>query len=228
MIHSLYSHPEIFLRELVSNASDAADKLRFEALHNSTLLESDPNLDIRIDFDKEARTITIADNGIGMNRDDVIAHLGTIAKSGTADFLKNMTGDQQKDSQLIGQFGVGFYSAFIVADKVTVETRKADSDEGVCWVSDGSGEFTVEAIEKEKRGTSITLHLKEESIEFADGFRLRSIIRKYSDHISLPILMLKELAMEEQPAAEDEEQEDKTPEWETVNTAKALWTPFPQ
>ena len=223
MIHSLYSHPEIFLRELVSNASDAADKLRFEALHNSALLESDPNLDIRIDFDKEAKTITIADNGIGMNRDDVIAHLGTIAKSGTADFLKNMTGDQQKDSQLIGQFGVGFYSAFIVADKVTVETRKADSDEGVCWVSDGSGEFTVEAIDKEKRGTSITLHLKEESVEFADGFRLRSIIRKYSDHISLPILMLKEETL----AGEDEEKEEKevtAPEWETVNTAKALWT----
>ena len=222
MIHSLYSNREIFLRELVSNASDAADKLRFEALHNEGLLESDPNLDIRIDFDKEAKTITIADNGIGMNREDVIAHLGTIAKSGTADFLKNMTGDQQKDSQLIGQFGVGFYSAFIVADKVTVETRKADAEEGVCWVSDGSGEFTVEAIEKEKRGTTIILHLKPEAEEFADGFRLRSIIRKYSDHISLPILMLKE-AM---PSAEGEEdkQEDKTPEWETVNTAKALWT----
>ncbi|OED49960.1 molecular chaperone HtpG [Endozoicomonas sp. (ex Bugula neritina AB1)] len=220
MIHSLYSHPEIFLRELVSNASDAADKLRFEALHNSKLLESDPNLDIRISFDKDAKTITIADNGIGMNRDDVIAHLGTIAKSGTADFLQNMTGDQKKDSQLIGQFGVGFYSAFIVADKVTVETRKADADEGVCWVSDGSGEFTVEAIDKEKRGTSITLHLKPESEEFADGFRLRSIVRKYSDHISLPILMLKD----EAPAEEGEDKEDKAPEWETVNTAKALWT----
>lgn len=220
MIHSLYSHPEIFLRELVSNASDAADKLRFEALHNSALLESDPNLDIRIGFDKEANTVTITDNGVGMNRDDVIAHLGTIAKSGTADFLKNMTGDQKKDSQLIGQFGVGFYSAFIVADKVTVETRKADAAEGVRWVSDGSGEFTVEAIDKEKRGTSITLHLKPESEEFADGWRLRSIIRKYSDHISLPILMLKE----EAPAAEGEEKEDKAPEWETINTAKALWT----
>lgn len=222
MIHSLYSNREIFLRELVSNASDAADKLRFEALHNGALLESDPNLDIRIDFHKEAKTLTIADNGIGMNRDDVIAHLGTIAKSGTADFLKNLTGDQQKDSQLIGQFGVGFYSAFIVADKVTVETRKADAEEGVRWVSDGSGEFTVEAIEKEKRGTSIILHLKPEAEEFADGFRLRNIIRKYSDHISLPILMLKE----EMPAGEGEEesQEEKAPEWETVNTAKALWT----
>ena len=222
MVHSLYSNREIFLRELVSNASDAADKLRFEALHNSSLLESDPNLEIRIGFDRETRTVTIDDNGIGMNREDVIAHLGTIAKSGTADFLKNLTGDQQKDSQLIGQFGVGFYSAFIVADKVTVETRKADAEEGVRWVSDGSGEFTVEVIEKEKRGTSIILHLKDDAEEFTDGFRLRSIIRKYSDHISLPILMLKE----EMPSAEEEEekQEEKAPEWETVNTAKALWT----
>lgn len=222
MIHSLYSNREIFLRELVSNASDAADKLRFEALHNSSLLESDPNLEIRISFDKEARTVTVADNGIGMNREDVIAHLGTIAKSGTADFLKNLTGDQQKDSQLIGQFGVGFYSAFIVADKVTVETRKADAEEGVRWVSDGSGEFTVESIEKEQRGTAIMLHLKEDAVEFADGWRLRNIIRKYSDHISLPILMLKE----EMSSAEEEEekQEGKAPGWETVNTAKALWT----
>ena len=229
MIHSLYSNREIFLRELVSNASDAADKLRFEALHNSSLLESDPNLDIRISFDKEAKTVTIADNGIGMNRDDVIAHLGTIAKSGTADFLQNLTGDQKKDSQLIGQFGVGFYSAFIVADKVTVETRKADAsaEDAVRWVSDGSGEFTVETIEKEKRGTSIILHLKDDAEEFADGWRLRNIIRKYSDHISMPILMLKDLSVEEkEPAAEGEEekQEEKAPEWETVNTAKALWT----
>ena len=224
MIHSLYSNREIFLRELVSNASDAADKLRFEALHNSSLLESDPNLDIRISFDKDAKTVTIADNGIGMNRDDVVAHLGTIAKSGTADFLKNLTGDQQKDSQLIGQFGVGFYSAFIVADKVTVETRKADAsaEDAVRWVSDGSGEFTVETIEKAQRGTSIILHLKDDADEFADGWRLRNIIRKYSDHISLPILMLKE----EMPSAEEDEakKEDKAPEWETVNTAKALWT----
>ncbi|UYM15720.1 molecular chaperone HtpG [Endozoicomonas euniceicola] len=226
MIHSLYSNREIFLRELVSNASDAADKLRFEALRDG----SDPKLDIRISFDKDARTITIADNGIGMDREGVISHLGTIAKSGTADFLKTLTGDQQKDSQLIGQFGVGFYSAFIVADKVTVETRKADvaEDKAVRWVSDGSGEFTVETIEKETRGTSVILHLKPEAEEFADGWRLRNIIRKYSDHISLPILMLKELAMDEQePAAEGEQkkqQEDKAPEWETVNTAKALWT----
>ncbi|WP_062269968.1 molecular chaperone HtpG [Endozoicomonas arenosclerae] len=222
MIHSLYSNREIFLRELISNASDAADKLRFEALHTDGLLESDPNLDIRVDFNKEAKTITIADNGIGMNRDDVIAHLGTIAKSGTADFLQQLTGDQQKDSQLIGQFGVGFYSAFIVADKVTVETRKAgvSADESVRWVSDGSGEFTVEGINKEKRGTSIILHLKDDAEEFADGFRLRNIIRKYSDHISMPILMIKQ----DMPSEEEEKQEDKAPEWETVNTAKALWT----
>lgn len=221
MIHSLYSNREIFLRELVSNASDAADKLRFEALHNDGLLENDPNLDIRVDFDQEDKTITIADNGIGMNREDVIAHLGTIAKSGTADFLKQLTGDQKKDSQLIGQFGVGFYSAFIVADKVTVETRKADASakEAVRWVSDGSGEFTVEGISKEKRGTSIILHLKEDAEEFADGWRLRNIIRKYSDHISMPILMVKQ-----DMSSEEEKQEDQAPEWETVNTAKALWT----
>ncbi|KEQ17727.1 molecular chaperone HtpG [Endozoicomonas numazuensis] len=223
MIHSLYSNREIFLRELISNASDAADKLRFEALHKDGLLESDPNLDIRIDFDKEAKTITIADNGIGMNRDDVIAHLGTIAKSGTADFLQQLTGDQKKDSQLIGQFGVGFYSAFIVADKVTVETRKAGvaADEAVRWVSDGSGEFTVEGISKEKRGTAIILHLKDDAEEFADGWRLRNIIRKYSDHISMPILMIKQDMPTED---EDKPEEDKAPEWETVNTAKALWT----
>lgn len=223
MIHSLYSNREIFLRELISNASDAADKLRYEALHNSALLESDPNLEIRVDFDKEAKTVTVADNGIGMNREDVIAHLGTIAKSGTADFLKTLTGDQKKDSQLIGQFGVGFYSAFIVADKVTVETRKADTEEAVRWESDGSGEFTVEPITKDKRGTTIILHLKPEAEEFADGWRLRNIIRKYSDHISMPILMRKEVM----PTAEEEEKEEKeekAPEWETVNTAKALWT----
>ncbi|WBA83877.1 molecular chaperone HtpG [Endozoicomonas sp. GU-1] len=224
MIHSLYSNREIFLRELISNASDAADKLRYLALKNSELLESDPNLDVRVDYDKDANTVTIADNGIGMNRDDVITHLGTIAKSGTSDFLKTLTGDQKKDSQLIGQFGVGFYSAFIVADKVTVETRKVDTEEAVRWVSDGSGEFTVEPITKDKRGTTIILHLKPEAEEYADGWRLRNIIRKYSDHISMPILMRKE----EMPATEEENEEekdkDKAPEWETVNTAKALWT----
>ena len=224
MIHSLYSNREIFLRELVSNASDASDKLRFEALNNSRLLENDADLDIRIGFDKEANTVTITDNGIGMNRDDVVAHLGTIAKSGTADFLKNLTGDQQKDSQLIGQFGVGFYSAFIVADKVTVDTRRADADQGIRWESDGSGEFSVENIDREKRGTAITLHLKEDAQEFADGWRLRNIVRKYSDHISLPILMEKEVAATDEEDEKEEKKEPVAPEWETVNTAKALWS----
>lgn len=223
MIHSLYSNREIFLRELISNSSDAADKLRYEALHNSALLENDPNLDIRIEFDKKAKAITISDNGIGMSRDDVIAHLGTIAKSGTADFLQNLTGDQKKDAQLIGQFGVGFYSAFIVADQVTVETRKADAAEGVRWISVGDGEFTVESIDRAQRGTSITLHLKEDALEFADGWRLRNIIRKYSDHISLPILMHKESTVVEEEG-EEEKTAPATVEWETVNTAKALWT----
>ena len=222
MIHSLYSNREIFLRELISNASDAADKLRYEALHNAALLESDPNLEIRVDFNKDEKTVTIADNGVGMNREDVIAHLGTIAKSGTADFLQKLTGDQKKDSQLIGQFGVGFYSAFIVADKVTVDTRKADSTMAVRWVSDGSGEFTVENIDKPQRGTTITLHLKAEAEEFADGWRLRNIIRKYSDHISMPILMRKEEAVGDDE--EDKKTETSEPQWETVNTAKALWT----
>ena len=224
MIHSLYSNREIFLRELISNASDAADKLRYEALHNSALLTNDPNLEIRVDFNKDEKIVTIADNGIGMNRDDVIAHLGTIAKSGTADFLKTLTGDQKKDSHLIGQFGVGFYSAFIVADKVTVDTRKADSTMAVRWVSDGSGEFTVENIDKPERGTTITLHLKPEAEEFADGWRLRNIIRKYSDHISMPILMRKEEMAGGDEEEEDKKTEAKAPEWETVNTAKALWT----
>lgn len=225
MIHSLYSNREIFLRELISNASDAADKLRYEALHNPALLASDPNLEIRVDFNKDEKIVTIADNGIGMNREDVIAHLGTIAKSGTADFLKTLTGDQKKDSHLIGQFGVGFYSAFIVADKVTVDTRKADSTMAVRWVSDGSGEFTVENIDKPERGTTITLHLKPEAEEFADGWRLRNIIRKYSDHISMPILMRKEeMAGGDEEEEEGKKTETKAPEWETVNTAKALWT----
>ena len=226
MIHSLYSNKEIFLRELISNASDAADKLRFEALHNKEFAKQDPNLAIKISFDKDANTIQIADNGIGMSRNDAIKHLGTIAKSGTSDFLKRLTGDQKKDSQLIGKFGVGFYSSFIVADKVTVETLKAGETEAVKWESDGSGEFTIETISKPSRGTTITLHLKPEANEFADDWRLRSIIRKYSDHISLPILMHKV----ETPTSEEDEknkEEVKTPkeiEWETVNTAKALWT----
>ena len=227
MIHSLYSNREIFLRELISNASDASDKLRYAALDNSKLFENDPNLEIKVTFDKDAKTVTISDNGIGMDREDVIAHLGTIAKSGTADFMKSLTGDQKKDSQLIGQFGVGFYSAFIVADKVIVETRKADTKEGVLWTSDGSGEFTIEPISKEKRGTTITLHLKSDAEEFADSWRLQNIIRKYSDHIPMPILMLKEetttINDEDDKKAEAEEAK-KEPTWEVINTAKALWT----
>ena len=217
MIHSLYSNKEIFLRELISNASDAADKLRFEALAKPELLEGGDPLKIRLSFDKEAKTVTLEDNGIGMSRDDVIAHLGTIAKSGTADFMKNLSGDQKKDSTLIGQFGVGFYSAFIVADQVEVFTRRAGlpASEGVHWTSKGEGEFEVATVEKADRGTRIVLHLKSGEEEFADGWRLRNIIKKYSDHIALPIELPKEQHGEE-AAAE--------PEWETVNRASALWT----
>lgn len=225
MIHSLYSNKEIFLRELVSNASDAADKLRFLALSQGDLYESDAELKIRVDFDKEANTVTIADNGIGMNRDDVVAHLGTIAKSGTASFLSNLSGDDKKDSQLIGQFGVGFYSAFIVADKVEVLTRKAGeaSDQGVHWECDGEADFTVENVELAQRGTTVILHLKEDAQEFADDFRLRSVIKKYSDHISLPVEMIKqEMAA---PTEEGEEKKEDAPvEYEVINTATALWT----
>lgn len=218
MIHSLYSNKEIFLRELVSNASDAADKLRFEALNNGALYENDSELRIRISFDKEANTVTISDNGIGMTRDEVIENLGTIAKSGTAQFLSNLTGDQKKDSHLIGQFGVGFYSAFIVADKVVVQTRKAGASaaDGVQWESEGEAEYNVSTIEKSDRGTTIILHLKKGQEEFADGWRLRSIIKKYSDHISLPIVMQKE--------QHGEDADDQAPEDETINTATALWT----
>ncbi|WP_122358074.1 molecular chaperone HtpG [Pseudomonas coronafaciens] len=220
MIHSLYSNKEIFLRELISNASDAVDKLRFEALSKPELLEGGAELKIRVSFDKDAKTVTLEDNGIGMSREDVITHLGTIAKSGTADFMKNLSGDQKKDSHLIGQFGVGFYSAFIVADQVEVFSRRAGtpSSEGVHWSSKGEGEFEVANVEKAERGTRIVLHLKNGEDEFADGYRLRNIIKKYSDHIALPI----ELPKEQAPAAEGEE----TPalEWETVNRASALWT----
>ncbi|GAA5316024.1 MAG: molecular chaperone HtpG [Candidatus Pelagadaptatus aseana] len=221
MIHSLYSNKEIFLRELVSNASDAADKLRFEALSDSSLYENDSELAIRVDFDKDAKTVTISDNGIGMSRDEVVEHLGTIAKSGTAQFLQNMTGDEKKDSQLIGQFGVGFYSAFIVADKVDVFTRRAGASaaEGVHWSCDGEAEYSVETVEKADRGTQIVLHLKADDADFADGWRLRSIIKKYSDHISLPVIMKKDPV----PAAEGEEAPAE-PEDETINTATALWT----
>lgn len=223
MIHSLYSNKEIFLRELISNASDAVDKLRFEALSKPELLEGGTDLKIRVSFDKDANTVTLEDNGIGMNRDDVITHLGTIAKSGTADFMKNLSGDQKKDSHLIGQFGVGFYSAFIVADKVDVFSRRAGTpaSEGVHWSSKGEGEFEVATVEKADRGTKIVLHLKKGEEEFADGWRLRNIIKKYSDHIALPIELPKEQP-KEQPVAEGEEA--PALEWETVNRASALWT----
>ena len=222
MIHSLYSNKEIFLRELISNASDAADKLRFAALNNADLYEGQTDLAIRIDFDKDAKTLTISDNGIGMSREEVIENLGTIAKSGTAQFLESLTGDQRKDSQLIGQFGVGFYSAFIVADKVEVLTRKAGAPvtEAVHWESHGEAEYSVETIEKAERGTTLILHLKDDQLEFADGWRLRSIIKKYSDHISLPIQMLKEAPSS---VKDDKKKDKKEPELETVNTAKALW-----
>lgn len=219
MIHSLYSNKEIFLRELISNASDAVDKLRFEALSKPELLEGGAELKIRVSFDKDAKTVTLDDNGIGMSREDAITHLGTIAKSGTADFMKHLSGDQKKDSHLIGQFGVGFYSAFIVADKVDVFSRRAGAaaSEGVHWSSKGEGDFEVATVEKAERGTRIVLHLKSGEDEFADGWRLRNVIKKYSDHIALPIELPKEVA-----AAEGEEQ--PAVEWETVNRASALWT----
>lgn len=225
MIHSLYSNKEIFLRELISNASDASDKLRFEALSNNALYENDGNLRVRVSFDSEKNTITIDDNGIGMNQEDAAEHLGTIAKSGTADFFKNLTGDQAKDSQLIGQFGVGFYSAFIVADKVVVRSRKAGDDaaNGVEWTSEGEGEYTIEQITKETRGTEITLHLSEDEKEFADDFKLRSVIKKYSDHIATPVEMWKEGTPESE--GEDGEKIPATEgEWEVINKADALWT----
>ncbi|NWC93931.1 MULTISPECIES: molecular chaperone HtpG [unclassified Pseudomonas] len=219
MIHSLYSNKEIFLRELISNASDAVDKLRFEALSKPELLEGGAELKIRVSFDKDAKTVTLEDNGIGMSRDDAITHLGTIAKSGTADFMKNLSGDQKKDSHLIGQFGVGFYSAFIVADQVEVFSRRAGlaASEGVHWSSKGEGEFEIATVDKADRGTRIVLHLKSGEDEFADGWRLRNIIKKYSDHIALPIELPKE-----QAAAEGEEAPAQ--EWEVVNRASALWT----
>ncbi|MEJ2131894.1 MAG: ATP-binding protein, partial [Gammaproteobacteria bacterium] len=211
MIHSLYSNSEIFLRELISNASDATDKLRFEALSNSELYEDDPNLEIVVRYDAEANTVTVSDNGIGMSRDEVVDNLGTIARSGTAEFLKGLSGDQQKDAALIGQFGVGFYSSFIVAKEVEVLTRRGGEphETGTRWVSSGESQYSLESVTRARRGTEVILHLRDETKEYADGFRLRTIIRKYSDHIGVPILMPKE---------GDEEG------METVNTAKALWT----
>ncbi len=222
MIHSLYSNKEIFLRELISNGSDAVDKLRFEALSNESLYEGSSDLNIRIRFDKEERTVTVSDTGIGMSREEVQDHIGTIAKSGTKQFFEKLTGDDAKDSELIGQFGVGFYSAFIVADKVTLTTRKAGEKEAVRWESAGEGDYTIEAVEKETRGTDVVLHLKEGEDEFLDGFRLRSIVKKFSDHISLPIIMDNEI-----PAETDEDGKETAPakvEDETVNSASALWT----
>ena len=219
MIHSLYSNKEIFLRELVSNASDACDKLRFEALTNKDLFENDADLKIRVSFDKAARAITIADNGIGMSREEVIANIGTIARSGTREFFKNLSGEQAKDANLIGQFGVGFYSSFIIADKVTLTTRRAGlpADAGVRWESDGGGEFTLEAVEQAGRGTEVTLHLREGEDEMLSGMQLRSVIRKYSDHIVLPIAMKKEIW------DKDKSEYQVTDEDETVNQANALW-----
>jgi molecular chaperone HtpG len=215
VVHSLYSNKEIFLRELISNASDATDKLRFEAISDPALYENDSALKIKVTINKEARTITISDNGIGMSRDDIIQHLGTIAKSGTREFMAKLTGDQKKDSHLIGQFGVGFYSAFIVADKVVVHSRRAGlgADHGVAWSSAGDGEYTVENIEKADRGTEVILHLKTEEDDFLNDWRIRSIIKKYSDHLNLPILMPKKL----------DDGADSS-EFETVNEATALWT----
>jgi len=222
MINSLYSNKEIFLRELVSNASDACDKLRFEALSDDALMEGDAEMGITVEFDKDARTISISDNGIGMNRQEVIDNIGTIAKSGTKQFFEALSGDQASDANLIGQFGVGFYSAFIVADKVIVETRPAGStaEHGVRWESAGEGDFSLETIEKQSRGTTVVLHLRDDADEFLDGYRLRHIIRTYSDHISLPINMWSEPT----PAMGDEEdKETPAPELEMVNSASALW-----
>lgn len=222
--HSLYSNKEIFLRELISNASDACDKLRFEALNDSSLYEDAPNLEVRVSFDKEARTLTIADNGIGLSQQEAIDNLGTIAKSGTREFFSRLSGDQKADAQLIGQFGVGFYSGFIVADRITVESRRAglQPEEGVRWVSAGAGDFEVEAITRAQRGTSVTLHLREDAQDYLSTWRIKSIISKYSDHISLPILMRKE----EWKEGEDGQPGEHVPgdEWETVNQATALWT----
>jgi molecular chaperone HtpG len=223
--HSLYSNQEIFLRELVSNASDACDKLRFEALNNNALYEDAPNLEVRVSFDPAAKTLTIQDNGIGMSAQEAIDHLGTIAKSGTKDFMGKLTGDQKADAQLIGQFGVGFYSGFIVADKIAVESRRAGlkAEEGVRWVSGGAGDFEVETITRPARGTSVILHLRDDAAEYLNAWKLKQVIGKYSDHISLPILMEKEEWKESEKEGEPGGMV-KTGEWETVNKASALWT----
>ncbi|WP_090043933.1 molecular chaperone HtpG [Limnohabitans sp. 2KL-27] len=231
--HSLYSNQEIFLRELISNASDACDKLRFEALNNTALYEDAPDLQVRLSFDKTAKTLTITDNGIGMTAQEAIDHLGTIAKSGTKDFMSKLSGDQKSDAQLIGQFGVGFYSGFIVADKITVETRRAGAAaaEGVRWISGGTGDFEVETITRAERGTSVILHLREEALDYANTWKLKEIVGKYSDHISLPILMEKEEWQDGELIDPNNEEGGRQPgamvktgEWETINKASALWT----
>lgn len=220
MIHSLYSNKEIFLRELVSNASDACDKLRFEAIDHPSLFEGDGELRVRVDYDKAARTITISDNGVGLSKEEAIANLGTIARSGTREFFSKLTGDKQKDAQLIGQFGVGFYSSFIVADKVTVRSRRAGlpADQAVVWESDGQGEFSIASTEKATRGTDVVLHLRADEDEFLSGWKLREVLRRYSDHISLPVQMLKE------EWDQEKSEQVKKDEWESVNQANALWT----
>ena len=230
--HSLYSNPDIFLRELISNASDACDKLRFEALNDSAMYETDSELKVRVSFDKEAKTLTITDNGIGMSQQEAIEHLGTIAKSGTREFVAKLSGDQKNDAQRIGQFGVGFYSGFIVADKITVESRRAGlpAEQGVRWVSEGTGEFDVGEIERAERGTSIILHLKDDAGEYLNAWKVKGIINKYSDHISLPILMPKEEWKDGEEIPNDPSGGRQpgamvaTGEWETVNQAAALWT----
>ena len=231
--HSLYSNQEIFLRELISNASDACDKLRFEALNNTALYEDAPELQVRLSFDKAAKTLTITDNGIGMTAQEAIDHLGTIAKSGTKDFMNKLSGDQKSDAQLIGQFGVGFYSGFIVAEKITVETRRAGAPaaEGVRWISGGTGDFEVETINRAERGTSVILHLREEALDYANSWKLKEIVGKYSDHISLPILMEKEEWKDGELIEPNNEEGGRQPgamvktgEWETINKASALWT----
>ena len=225
MVHSLYSNKEIFLRELISNASDAADKLRFEALSDDALYEGDGELKVRVSFDPDARTVSIRDNGIGMTREEIAANLGTIARSGTRQFFESLTGDSAKDTQLIGQFGVGFYSSFIVADRVTVTSRRAGrpAAEGVCWESSGEGEFTVETVDVEPRGTEVVLHLRDGEDEFLDRYRLRSIVRKYSDHVSIPILMPGEGKADGADEDGDPGKDDGNDE-ETINAATAMWT----
>jgi len=216
MIHSLYSNKEIAIRELISNASDAADKLRFAALNDNKLYEGQSELKIHVNYDKKNRTLAIVDNGIGMSREDIVENIGTIARSGTKEFLNKLSGDEAKDAHLIGQFGVGFYSAFIIADEVTLETRKAGEKDAFRWQSKGDGEFTLEAIEKSDRGTTVTLHLKKDEDEFLDDWRLREVIKKYSDHITLPIVMKKTEFKDGETLQLDEE--------ETINDASALWT----